>query len=318
MVRTQGNLTLGPILFHWPAEKKRDFYFKIADESPVNTVYIGEVICSKRSPFLEPYYAEITERLIRAGKKVVFSTLAEVMISRERKMTAELCHDQGHDIEANDSSALYHLRGRPHRVGQYCNVYNEETLRHLALNGAHHVTLPAELPRQSINILGNAAQTLGVGLEVQVYGRVGLALSARCYHARSYGRVKDNCQYVCEHDPDGMPLKTLVGQSFLSINGIQTMSYNYLNLLPQIPELVSMGVNHFRISPHHLHTFSIIETARSVIEGKVSAKQAASIVQTLLGDTPCFNGFFFGKIGCEWFEPDNQLTDQQLDLLADR
>ena len=46
-------LTLGPILFHWPADKKRDFYFQIADESPVDTVYIGEVICSKRSPFFE-------------------------------------------------------------------------------------------------------------------------------------------------------------------------------------------------------------------------------------------------------------------------
>lgn len=307
-MHTLGNLTLGPILFHWPAEMKRDFYFKIADESPVSTVYIGEVICSKRAPFLEPYYGEIAERLTRAGKKVVFSTLAEVMIPRERKMTDELCNGEHDDIEANDASALYRLRGRPHRVGQYCNVYNEETLRHLAANGAFHVTLPAELPRKSMDILGKAAKILGVGLEVQVYGRVGLALSARCYHARSYGRVKDNCQYVCENDADGMQLETLSGQRFLSVNGIQTLSYNYLNLLPQIPELIEMGVHHFRISPHHLHTNTVIETAHALMQGKVSGKQAASIVQSLLGDVPSFNGFYYQTPGYEWVEDDDLLS----------
>ena len=32
-------LTMGPILFHWPAEKKRDFYFRIADEALVESEY---------------------------------------------------------------------------------------------------------------------------------------------------------------------------------------------------------------------------------------------------------------------------------------
>ena len=53
--RTPAHLTLGPLLFHWPAHKRRDFYLRIADEAPIDTVYLGEVVCSKREPFFEPY-----------------------------------------------------------------------------------------------------------------------------------------------------------------------------------------------------------------------------------------------------------------------
>lgn len=297
-----GHLTLGPILFHWPAETKRDFYFRIADESPVDTIYLGEVICSKRAPFMDPHYDEIVERLKRGGKQVVFSSLSEVMIARERKMTEGLCTFDDYDIEANDTSALFHLRGRPHRVGQYCNVYNEETLLHLCEKGAYHFALPAELPRESLVELGKSAKALGITLEVQVTGRVGLALSARCYHARAHDRVKDNCQFVCEQDPDGMPLRTISGQNFLCVNGIQTLSYNYLNLIPQIPELCAIGITNFRISPHSLHTDRLITIAQDVLSGILSSSEAASTVQSLLNDTPCFNGFYHGKPGYEWID----------------
>lgn len=297
-----GYLTLGPILFHWPMETKRDFYFRIADESPVDTVYLGEVICSKRAPFMEPYYDEIAERLKRGGKQVVFSSLAEVMIARERKMTEGLCTLDNYDVEANDTSALYHLRGQPHRLGQYCNVYNEETLLHLCSKGAYHATLPAELPRESLVELGKSAKALGITLEVQVTGRVGLALSARCYHARAHNRVKDNCQYVCEQDSDGMELKTIAGQNFLCINGIQTLSYNHLNLIPQIPELLDMGISYFRISPHSRHNYDIISIAHHVIEGTLTGTTAAERIRSLLGDIPCTNGFYYHKAGHEWLD----------------
>ncbi len=39
-------LTLGPIAYHWSAETRRDFYARIADEAPLDEVYLGEVICS--------------------------------------------------------------------------------------------------------------------------------------------------------------------------------------------------------------------------------------------------------------------------------
>jgi len=63
-------LTLGPLFFHWKPERRRDFYFRIADEAPVDCVYLGEVVCSKREPFFKDDMPAIAERLRAAGKQV--------------------------------------------------------------------------------------------------------------------------------------------------------------------------------------------------------------------------------------------------------
>lgn len=63
-------LTLGPVLFNWPAERWRDFYARIADEAPVDAVVVGEIVCSKRAPFLAPVMDEVIARLAAAGKEV--------------------------------------------------------------------------------------------------------------------------------------------------------------------------------------------------------------------------------------------------------
>lgn len=296
----KSRLTMGPILFHWPAEEKRDFYFRIADEAPVDTVYLGEVVCSKRAPFFERYCPEVAERLVNAGKKVVFSSLAEVMILRERKMTEGLCAMEEFEVEANDASALFHLRGKPHRIGQYFNTYNEETLRHLAEGGATHVSLPAELPRESLILLSGAAKACGIALEAQVYGRVGLALSARCYHARAHGRVKDNCQFVCEEDPDGMVLKTLGGQDFLCVNGVQTVSYTCLNLIHEMADMREMGIDAFRLSPHHCDMVAVSKFFDDVLSGRMTADEAERHIRESGLAAPCSNGFFHGREGYSW------------------
>ena len=61
--RPRSRLTLGPLLFHWSGQKRRDFYFRIADEAPVDTVYLGEVVCSKRESVFALFRAEVIERL---------------------------------------------------------------------------------------------------------------------------------------------------------------------------------------------------------------------------------------------------------------
>lgn len=304
-----GKLTLGPLLFHWPVEKKRDFYFRMADEAPVDTVYLGEVICSKRAPFFEGYYPEVAERFAQAGKTVVFSSLAEIMIPRERKMTEGLCALEEFEVEANDAAALYHLRGRPHRVGQYFNVYNEETLAHLAAGGATHMTLPAELPRAALEILGRAARVRGVGLEVQVYGRVGLALSARCYHARAHGRVKDNCQFVCEKDADGMLLKTLGGQEFLCVNGVQTLSYTCLNLVHEMAAMTAMEIESFRLSPHDCDMVAVAECFSQVLSGTITAEEAEKRMAESGLKAPQANGFYHGREGYAWARGEGSAGD---------
>lgn len=296
-------LSLGPILFHWPAEKKRDFYFAVADEAPVDTVYIGEVVCSKRAPFFERYYPDVIERLTRAGKTVVVSSLAEVMTRREREMTAAMAAISTVEVEVNDVSALYFLRKKPHRIGPYVNVYNERTLSHLAEQGATHFCLPPEVDEPVISMLAEAALSAGAGIEVSIYGRVGLALSARCYHARAHGRVKDNCQYVCEAEPDSMVISTLDGTPFLAVNGVQTLSYRCLNMAQEVPTLLEMGVDTFRLSPHSHDMRPVIDAFRELLDGRISARNALALMnEASLLDAPFSNGFYHGTEGHQWIE----------------
>lgn len=297
-------ITMGPVLFNWSPETWRDFYFRVADEAPVDTVYIGEVICSKREPFFAPLYDAVAARLRKGGKKVVFSTIAEIMLPRERKIVADLCATAKAEVEANDAAALYHLRGKPHRVGPFVNVYNEATMAALAKRGATHVTLPVEMNRDAIAVMAKAAPKLGVTIETMVYGRMPLALSARCYHARAHGRIKDNCQFVCNEDPNGMELKTVTGQKFLVVNGVQTMSYPYLNLLGELEDMQSLGVNAFRLSPHTHDMVEVAKLFRAVADGKQSAAEASRWLWDMAPDAEMANGFYHHKPGYQWSPSD--------------
>jgi hypothetical protein len=103
-------LTLGPLLLTGN-RRKADFYFRIADESPVDCVYVGEAVCSKRAPFFAAYRDEVIERLQKAGKQVVLSSLALLTTPRE---LAALKEDsvKGLWIEANDVPAVQALTNK--------------------------------------------------------------------------------------------------------------------------------------------------------------------------------------------------------------
>ena len=290
-------LTMGPVLFHWPAEAKRDFWFRVADEAPVGTAYLGEAVCSKREPFFNTYAEDVAERLTRAGKRVVWSSLAQVVTAIDRKASLGIADFDSAEIEANDASVLLLLKGKPHRIGQYLNVYNENAIAHLASNGAHHFSLNPELPAETVARLTGAARQAGATIEVQVFGRVSLALSARCYHARAHGRTKDNCLFVCENDPDGMELETRGRQKFLTLNGIQTLSHGYLDLSAEIPALVAMGVSAFRLSPHDLDMTAIARAYRHLLDGQASPVETAARLTELGLPQPSMNGFFHRKPG---------------------
>lgn len=290
-------LALGPILFHWSAQQKLDFYARIADEAPVDTVYLGEVICSKRAPFFEAHYPEVIERLERGGKRVVLSSLSDVTLKRERNMMAGLCETESHDIEVNNTAGLLHISGRAHRIGPWMNVYNEPTMCYLAGHGATHFALPVELPQDVVARLAATAADVGAGVEVQVFGRASLALSARCYHARAHGHTKDNCQFVCEQDPDGMPLQTIARQDFLVINGIQTLSHSYVSLLGEIEDLQAMGIGHLRLVPHPLDMVAVTETFADRIASRIDASEAEARLVALKIPAPFSNGFWHGIAG---------------------
>lgn len=296
-------ISLGPVLFNWKPEVWRDFYFRIADEAPVATVYVGETICSKRAPLFSDYYEEVVERLTKAGKTVILSTLGEVVQKIDRNLIDDLCSDAETMVEANDVSALYALRGRPHHAGPLLNIYNDESLRFLAGKGLRSVCVPAELPAKTIAALCRAASALDVAVEVQVFGRISLALSARCYHARAHNRTKDSCLFVCENDPDGLELTTLDGNPFLVINGIQTMSQRYLNLIGEVPQLRSMGVSKFRLSPHSCDMVQAASIFRAVLDGTLAIKEAAVQLAAVTPHATFSNGFYYGRPGHTWTSP---------------
>ena len=290
-------LTLGPIAYHWSPEVRRDFYARIADEAPVDEVYLGEVICSKRAPFQEADLPDIIDRLERGGKTVILSSLAEVMLKRERKATADMAAMDAPEIEFNNAAGLFARGKRPHRIGPFLNAYNEATIAWMAAQGATHICLPTELPADAIAVAAKTAGELGLGVEVQAFGRASLAVSARCYHARAHNRTKDNCLFVCEDDPDGMPLHTTDKNPILRVNGIQTLSESYVDLLPETGRLVADGVTHLRLMPQNVDMVSVATLFRCALDGTLELDQAQASLHDVCCATPFSNGFYHGQAG---------------------
>jgi len=291
---TLSHLTLGPILYNWSPEQKRDFYFRIADEAPVDVVYVGEVVCSKREPFMAPYLADIYERLRAGGKQVVVSTLALIMNGRESKTLRETVTLPDRLIEANDFATADLLAGRPHVIGPAVNCYNEGTLGYLVEKGAVRVCLPVELPGDGVRHLAAAKLS---EIEIQAFGRLPLAISARCYHARAHGLSKDGCQYVCDLDPDGLDVTTLDDQPFLAINGTQTLSWSCLNLLADVRDLAAAGVSHFRLSPQTADMVKVAEIFRGVLDGEIETGDGEAQLTALTPNFTPSNGFIHGVEG---------------------
>lgn len=292
------SLSLGPVLFLWDGPKWRDFYFRIADESPIEHVTVGEIVCSKRFHFIDPYMEEVVERLQNAGKSVSLGSLALVMLEREAKHVRQTAEDSPFPVEANDLSALALLAGKPHTVGPLVNVYNSATAKVLASRGATSICLPPELPLNSIREITKGAPE--IAFEVFTFGRIPLAISARCAHARSKGHIKDNCQFVCGEEPDGLPVKTLDSQPFLALNGVQTLSHTCQSLIEDMPELVQAGVQRFRLSPQDCDMVAVARIHEEVLQGRIMPDEALARLQQTYPAAPLSNGFLHGGIGAAY------------------
>lgn len=291
---TRIELALGPCFFNWSADQFADFYARIADEAPVERVYLGEVVCGKRMPFTDKVWPEAIERLQRAGKTVVLSTLATPATVRERKILTEIAsYDM--PIEINDLTALEARDGRPFVAGPFLNVYSETALQLLAKRGATGWCPPVELPLAQIT--ATAAACPQVGVELFAFGRLPLAVSSRCYHARAHGLSKDSCQFVCDKDADGMAVDTLDGQRFLAANGIQTLSHACQAVTLDGDQLASANIGRLRLSPHTVDMVAVANLYRALLDGAMSADEAAcGLEQMALPGGPC-NGYLTGDPG---------------------
>ncbi len=293
-----GKLTLGPLLYYWEPEKKRDFYFRIADEAPFDCVYVGEAVCAKRQPFFEEHFDEVIERLQKAGKQVVLSSLALMTTPREVE-TLRAWMQKGLWVEANDVAAVQILKEGdsdvPFVVGPTINVLNEGTLDYFASLGARRIVFASEMTGKAIGVL--AARNPAIEKEVQVFGRQPLAISMRCYHARAAGRDKDHCRLACKDDPNGLEVETLTGQKIFAVSGVQTLTYGSLVLLEEMLEMREKGVTHFRLSPQEGDMTRVGRLYRDVLDGRIAPDSARNELESLTNFGEFINGFYHGREG---------------------
>ncbi|MBA5775694.1 U32 family peptidase [Stappia sp. F7233] len=292
----QVRLTLGPVLFNWSAERLIAFYRGIAASGVFDRVHIGEVVCGKRMPFSDPVWPDAIELLEEAGIEVVLSTLALPGTVRERKSIAEICGD-ARMVEINDLTALPGRAGRPFVAGPFVNIYNEGTAAFFAARGATTLCLPVELTLASASAI--AAACPDVETEIFAFGRLPLALSSRCYHARLHGLHKDSCQFVCEKDPDGVAVDTLEGRPFLAANGIQTLSHGVQAWLPTEPEALNTGVRRLRLSPQAaIDMASVGKVYRAVLDGAMTRTEALRQLSAMELPGELVDGYPRGVPGC--------------------
>jgi len=288
-------LTLGPVFFNWSADRLAGFYAEIAARPVFDRVVIGEVVCGKRMPFTDPVWPDIHGRLLDAGIEVVHATLALPATPRERRAMRETV-ESPFLVEVNEIGLVAARGSKPFDVGPLVNVYNEDTARFLVARGARTIALPVELPIETVAAIARACPAAAI--EVFAFGRLPLALSGRCYHARAHGLHKDNCQFVCDRDPDGLPVETLDGQQFLAINGIQTLSHGLHVYLPTSEEMKRAGIGSLRLSPQTLDMVAVGQVYRAVLDGEIGRADGLRRIDELNPPGLLVGGYAAGAAGC--------------------
>ncbi len=288
-------LALGPVLYYWPKETLLDFYEQMS-ATPVDIIYLGETVCSKRRSLHTDDWLELAKQLAAVGKEVVLSTMALLEAESELKTLRRLCENGHFTVEANDIGAVQLLSGKvPFVLGTGVNVYNSRTLRFLAGLGAKRWVMPVELSRATLAVI-QAERPTAMETEVFVYGRLPLAYSARCFTARYHNLPKDDCHYRCLDDPEGLALSTRDGQTFLALNGIQTQSAQTCNLLPELAELRKLKVDVLRISPQPEGVEAIIAAFAACLRGERDPITASQAINATLQYGAC-DGYWQGQPG---------------------
>lgn len=291
-------LALGPVLYFWERHTVFDFYRAVAGW-PVDVVYLGEVVCSKRRELRREDWLAIGADLAAAGKEVVLSTLALVEAESELASMRRLIENGHFAIEANDMSAVNMAAGRaPFVAGPHINTYNAGTLALLAQAGAIRWVMPVELNRAALELL-QAERPAGLQTEVFAFGRLPLSLSARCFTARAHNVGKDECGFRCRDYADGLMLSTQEEKSFLTLNGIQTQSAETYNLADALPDMRRFGVDVVRLSPQSLGMSGIIDVFRAAVDGTLDPRDAAARLAPHMPHGAC-NGYWHGRPGMAW------------------
>ena len=298
-------LALGPLLYYWPHQSVLDFYADMA-EAPVDSVYLGETVCSRRHELRLEDWIEVGKVLSAAGKEVVMSTQGLIESESDLKVLRRIVRqsaegDPGFRVEANDMGAvrlLVEAGVRNWIAGPTLNIFNPGTLQLMIDSGATRWAVAPEMSGAALAEV-RAALAAPVETEVFAYGRLPLAHSARCFTARHFNLQKDTCEFRCLSIMDGITLRTREGESFLTLNGVQTQSARVHNLLGDLPA-VGQNAEVLRISPQGANTRSIVEIFRAVVDGKRAPADALAASREWMVEEPC-NGFWHGRVGVEQY-----------------
>lgn len=286
-------ISLGPLLYFWPAERLRALYRLVA-QSPVDIVYLGETVCSKRRELRREDWLAIADELTAAGKEVVLSSLVLLEAESELGAMRALVENGRYTIEANDIGVAYMAAelGVPFVAGHTLNVYNTRTLATWARLGGKRWLPPVELSREALSAILQAwpADLARPETEVFAYGRLPLAHSARCYTARAHNTPKDQCDFKCIDYPDGLPLYSQEHHGLFQINGIQTQSHRHCNLLDQGADMAARGVDIMRLSISHEDDLDRLSGLRAQLNGGDNDRL------NLIAEDSC-NGYWFGRPG---------------------
>lgn len=288
-------LALGPLTYYWPRERVLDFYSRAASW-PVDIVYLGETVCARRHELRVADWIELASKLADAGKEAVLSTYELIENDADLRLMRQVVENGRFRVEANDMGAVRLLAGRgPFVAGPFLNVYNGSTLDLLAECGAARWVAPVELSGAGL-AQAIAEKTSPAETELFAFGRIPLAVSARCFTARYHNLDKDHCDYRCIRDPEGLALRTQDGEPFLVLNGVQTQSARVQNLLPYLGHALAMGVDVLRLSPQAERMEEVVQSFDAAARGALDPAAAAARLAAALPAAPC-DGYWHGRAG---------------------
>ena len=273
-------LSLGPIQFFWQKETLLEFYVQMLD-SPLDTIYLGETVCSRRQKMRFSDWFGLAEDLAESGKEIILSSQVLLESESDLKRLRKIAEQGKFKVEANDMGAVKLAREHnvPFVAGATLNIYNEATLGIFHNLGAYRWVAPAELSRDKIAEITHFSD--GLETEIFAWGKIPLAYSSRCFTARYYNLNKDSCEFRCLDHEHGMTMNTREQQPFLTVNGIQAMSYGCQCLLPHYADMQSINIDMLRLSPQLTDMPRIISLHRDVLDGKTDAAEAVAEPQQL-------------------------------------
>lgn len=292
-------LALGPLLYYWPRDVVIQFYEAMA-ATPLDIVYLGETVCSRRHELRLGDWLAIAERLREAGKEVVLSTQVLIESGSDVTVLHKIAANKAFPVEANDMGAVHCLSSKaktPFIAGPHLNLYNLPALEYVAGLGARRWVIPLEMGYADLALM-QQGRPQGLETEVFAYGRMPLAFSARCFTARHRNLPKDDCRFSCLDHADGLALRTRESQPFLVLNGTQTQSSRVYNLAGELGRMRELGVDVVRLSPQSRHTEDIIALFHAVLTQQTSPAAALRSMQAMMPDQPC-NGYWHGRPGLD-------------------